>query len=193
MTSLVPREPLQLDPGRVWHVDLGCGDGHFLIEMASRYPEVGFIGLDIRSLFLDEGRAEVARLGLTNLRLEASNLIVDLDHLFGPERVERFTIQFPDPWFKHRQHGRRWLTPKTVRCLCEALRPGGTLWYQSDVWDLALEALGLFESSPCLRNQAGDWSFFKQLSFWEGVQTTREESCLREGRRIWRMLFRKPR
>jgi len=191
MTSLVPRaEPVALPSRpRPVEVELGCGDGRFLIRRAVALPDTFFVGLDIRAEFMAVGRAEAGALGLRNLRLEESNLIVDADRLFPPRRVRRFWVNFPDPWFKRRHRARRWLAPKTLAALCHALAPRGEVIYQSDVWDLALEALGLLEAEQRLENMAGPWTFLRHPPVPQ--QTSRERACLEAGLRIWRMRFRR--
>jgi tRNA (guanine-N7-)-methyltransferase len=189
MTSLVPRSPLVLPNGPAVDVELGCADARFLIELAEREPARHLVGLDIREAFLVEGHAEIAQRGLRNVQLEECNLIVDADHLFAPGRVARFFINFPDPWFKRRQHQRRWLAESTLDALVRALEPGGEILFQSDVWMLALEALGLLEAHVGLNNTCGPWTFLRKNPV--GVCSTREEICEAEQRKIWRLLFRK--
>lgn len=188
--SLLTRPPLELPAvGRRLEIDLGCGDGLFTVARANDEPETIFIGLDIRPEFIEPGVKRIAKLGLSNVRLETCNLHVDTVHLFPPKRVQRFFINFPDPFFKRRQHNRRWLNEDTLPVLVEALTDDGELIYQSDVWDPAIEALGLFELSSGLENVYGAFTFARErlVEQW----TSRERACLEEGRRIWRMRFKK--
>jgi tRNA (guanine-N7-)-methyltransferase len=189
-SCLVARtEPLPIAGDRPLEVELGCGDALFLLERAQHLPGSLFIGLDIRKRFLEDGREELQRRALPNASLHVSNLIVDLPQLFPAGRVQRFHINFPDPWFKRRQHNRRWLSPEALPPLCAALAAGGEIFFQSDVWDNSLEALALFESTPLLQNTAGEWSFLRGSPFAE--RSARELSCLAEGLPIWRLLFRR--
>jgi tRNA (guanine-N7-)-methyltransferase len=190
MTALVPRAPLDLPEGPAVDVELGCADARFLIELAAKHPERLLVGLDIREAFLAEGRAELARRGLPNVRLEVCNLIVDAAQLFAADRVARFFVNFPDPWFKHRQQQRRWLTAETLDALVCALVPGGEILFQSDVWELALEALGLLEAHERLRNRCGPWTFLRGPNPY-GVRSSREVHCEAQGLAIWRLLFAK--
>jgi tRNA (guanine-N7-)-methyltransferase len=189
-SNLVARgAPLPIADDRPLEVELGCGDALFLLDRAEHLPDRLFVGLDIREKFLADAREELARRALPNLWLYESNLIVDLPQLFAPERVQRFHINFPDPWFKRRQRNRRWLSAETVPFLTASLEPGGEIFFQSDVWDLSLEALSLFESSSLLQNTADEWRFLRQSPYSE--QSARERGCLEEGRSIWRLLFRR--
>jgi len=188
MTALVPREgPLDLSDGPAVEVELGCGDARFIIELARSFPDVLFVGLDIRDEFLDLGRAELQRLGLDNVLLQTSNLIADIDRLFFRGRVRRFYINFPDPWFKARQQNRRWLGRETLPHLMDALQTRGELFFQSDVWELALGALSLFEGEPRLANMVEEWCFLRDSPFES--KSSRELACEEEHRAIWRMHF----
>ncbi len=189
MTSLVPREPLSIPDGPEVDVELGCADARFLVELAVKEPDRLFYGLDIREAFLAEGHEAVAAHDLGNLELEVCNLLVDLDHLFAPQRISRFFINFPDPWFKRRQHNRRWLTAEALGHLLDALRPSGEVFFQSDVWELVLEAMALLEAEPRLANVRGEWSFLRDGNPY-GVRSTREVICEEGPRPIWRLLYR---
>lgn len=186
---LAPRDRLKqaVRASREVEVELGCGDGLFVVRRALHQRGGQFIGLDIRTEVLERGRRVVRRLGLANVMLEAGNFMVDLAQLFPPDSVTRFWINFPDPWFKRRHHNRRWLGASATDALARLLRPGGLLLYQSDVWEPTLAALGLFETHPLLRNTAGEFSFTRQRLAEE--RTSRELACERRGLKIWRLSF----
>ena len=188
MTAMVARKaPLVFPPGRPVEAELGCGDARFCLERAGQRPEATLVGLDIRELFLQDAQEALAELGLDNVLLEEANFIVDMDRLFEPERVERFFINFPDPYFKRRQKNRRWLTPETLGHVVRALMPGGEFLFQSDVWDITLEALAMLEANEGLRNARGAWTFHRESPFQ--ARSTREVICLEEGKKIWRLLY----
>ncbi len=190
MTALVAREaPLELPPGRPVEVELGCGDARFTIERAGHRPEALCVGLDIRELFLQDARELQAEAGVDNVHLEASNFLVDIDRLFEPGRVDRFFVNFPDPWFKRRQRNRRWLTAEAIDHMARALVPGGELFFQSDVWDITIETFALLEACEALRNTRGPWTFHGDSPF--EARSTREVICTDEGKQIWRLLFKK--
>jgi tRNA (guanine-N7-)-methyltransferase len=189
MSSLVPRPaPLPLPQDGLVEVELGCGNGLFLLSRAEMLPQRIFLGLDIRQAFLQEGQDEQLRRGLPNISFHVTNLIVDADRLFPPGRVHRYYINFPDPWFKLRQQNRRWLNKETLSQLITTLAPEGEIFFQSDVWSLALEALSLFEMNPRLQNTVEEWRFLRHNPF--RVRSAREIACQELERPIWRMLFR---
>jgi tRNA (guanine-N7-)-methyltransferase len=171
-------------------VELGCADARFLFERAPRHPEVLFIGLEIREKLVKQVNRLARAAALPNLRAHFSNINVDLPVLFPDRRIARAYINFPDPWFKERHKKRRLVTPELVQVLHQKIRADGELFFQSDVFDLALDALAVLEDAPALfRNTAGPWSFRRDNPY--GAQSLREVRCEERQMRIWRMHYRR--
>jgi tRNA (guanine-N7-)-methyltransferase len=171
-------------------VELGCADAQFLFARAAAEPALTCIGVEIRREMVAEVNRRALASGLGNLRAVFANINVDLPALFPVGRLARVFINFPDPWFKRRHHKRRVLTPEVARVLIEQLAPGGLLFFQSDVFDLALEAMAVLEEvgeTMGLRNQAGPWSFIS-ANPWR-AKSLREVRCEERGLRIWRLLY----
>ena len=128
-------------------IDLGCGDGTFLVQRAGRYPERNFVGVD-RLL----GRArkvdrKAQRLGLMNvraLRIESSYAV---GYLFPPGSVTVCHIYFPDPWPKKRHQKRRLLQPEFVGALGRAVACGGEVRIATDHEEYFEEIRALFAGS----------------------------------------------
>jgi tRNA (guanine-N7-)-methyltransferase len=96
-------------------VDLGCGDGSFLTDLAERSPRRDFIGIE--RLF---GRArsacsKAARRKLTNVRVLRIENSYAVEYLFPRNSVAVFHLLFPDPWPKRRHHRRRVVTVEQIR------------------------------------------------------------------------------
>lgn len=66
---LEPELPARLKAG-CSAVDIGCGTGHAVNVMARTYPRSQFTGYDIGEDAIESGKAEAARLGLSNARFE---------------------------------------------------------------------------------------------------------------------------
>ena len=62
-------------------------------------------------------------------------------------------VQFPDPWFKVRHRKRRVMQPALATVLAENLVPGGELWLQSDVLDVAEEMRAVVRSMKGIRSK----------------------------------------
>lgn len=68
-------------------LDIGCGAGAALIHLAERFPNSRFTGYDLLQRNIDLGRAEADRRGLTNLRLE----VTDVSKMQDADRFDLIT------------------------------------------------------------------------------------------------------
>jgi tRNA (guanine-N7-)-methyltransferase len=185
----VPR--LAPTPGRALDVELGAAEAHFLIDLAKTDRETTFVGIEIRRELVTFTNSELARADVRNVQLVFANMSVDMPRLFGDATVRRFFVNFPDPWFKSRQHKRRVIGPELVAEIERALIPGGELFFQTDIFDLALEALSAVEPLAPARfvNVRAPWSFLPDNPY--PGKSRRERQCEGEGVRVWRALYRK--
>jgi tRNA (guanine-N7-)-methyltransferase len=90
------------------YVEIGTGRGRFICELATRYPQVNFIGIETQIDILFDAARKVDEMQLTNLRLLHfdANQISDI---FANGQIDRLYINFCDPWPKNR-HAKRRLT-----------------------------------------------------------------------------------
>jgi tRNA (guanine-N7-)-methyltransferase len=176
--------------GRPLEVELGCADARFLFERAPRHPDVEFVGVEIREPLVDEVNELARERGIANLRAVFANITTELDTLFGDGALRRIFVNFPDPWFKARHHKRRLMTPELARVLARKLEPGGELLFQSDIWDLGIDAMCVLEGEDALVNTAEEpWTFLRDNPYEE--KSLREVRVEEDGVRVWRLLFRR--
>ena len=125
-------------------VELGSGDGSFLLEYARRNPGTNFIGIERllgRIAKLDrKGR----RLGLTNLRGVRIESSYFLQWLLPPHSAAALHIYFPDPWPKKRHHKYRLINEQFPALARQALVPGGTVFLRTDDADYFLQMKEVF-------------------------------------------------
>ncbi|HEY1587177.1 MAG TPA: tRNA (guanosine(46)-N7)-methyltransferase TrmB [Polyangia bacterium] len=181
---------LELPPGRDVEAELGCADARFLFERAPHHPDTYFLGLEIREPLVNEVNEKAAAAGLSNLRAVFCNINVDLATLVPDASLARVYVNFPDPWFKRRHQKRRLMNDELVAVIHGKLRAGGELFFQSDVFDLALDAMAVLEGATgFFANVAGAWSFVRDNEY--GAKSLREVRCEERGMRIWRLCYRR--
>jgi tRNA (guanine-N7-)-methyltransferase len=170
-------------------VELGSAEAQFLIERAAVVPEATLVGVEIRREMITRAERLCREAGAGNVRNVFANMSVDLGRLFAPRSVRRFHVNFPDPWWKARQHKRRVVGAGLIGELATLLEPGGEIHVMTDIFDIALEAMAsLEEEGPgTFVNAHAPWSFYRQ-PLW-GARSRREAQCDREGERIWRLLY----
>ena len=176
-----------LRPGHRLEVEIGCADAQFLFERAAQDPETDFVGLEIREDLVDYVAKKARRTGL-HVQAVFCHAQLHMRKIFAPRVASRVYVNFPDPWFKRRHHVRRMVDAVLASQIDYALAPDGELFVQTDVWDIAVDALSAFE--PLFVNQAGEWTFWKQPNPY-GVRSWREQNAEETGLPIWRLLYRR--
>lgn len=182
-------ERVEVPAGAVLEVELGSAEAHFLMDRARADERVFAVGVEIRREVVARANKACEAAGLTRVRSIFANMSVDMPYLFAPGSVQRFFVNFPDPWWKSRQHKRRVVGAGLIDDIVKALAPGGEVFVQTDIFAIALEAMAALESEPSgrLRNAAGAWSFQRENPY--GACSRRERQCQDEGTAIWRLLF----
>jgi len=133
-TYVAPLDPVAIF-GRVapLQVDLGCGDGSFLCELASRYPEKNFLGTERMVGRVAKSCRKSA--DLENVRVLNVESSYAIGYLLPERSVETFYLLFPDPWPKRRHHRRRIVTKDFLESTHRALEHGGILQIATDQFD----------------------------------------------------------
>ena len=164
------------------HVDLGCGDGSFLCELAQRHPDQNFLGTEKLV-----GRvAKVCRKAacLENVRVLNVESSYAVRYLLPAGSVETFYLLFPDPWPKRRHHRRRLITQNFLDSIHRALNSEG-------LFQIATDQLDYFQQIE--RVAAGDLRF-RKIDDNEAtlLPSTKFERRFREqGAPIYRLSLRK--
>jgi tRNA (guanine-N7-)-methyltransferase len=113
-------------------VDLGCGDGSYLVAMATEKPDVDFVGIERLLGRVRTTCRKIERRGLTNARVLRFEIVYAVDRLLPADCVTAFHIMFPDPWPKRRHASRRLVTRNFLASLHRALMGDGTVRIATD-------------------------------------------------------------
>jgi tRNA (guanine-N7-)-methyltransferase len=112
------------------HVDLGCGDGSFLCEMARQLPKRNFLGIERLTKRVEKVRLKAEK--IENVRIVRADTLFAVRYLLPECSVEAFYLLFPDPWPKRRHQSRRVFTPDFLDAIATALEQGGVLRVATD-------------------------------------------------------------
>ncbi len=125
-------------------VDLGCGDGSFLCELASRNPEKNFLGIE--RLVGRVAKACLKASTLENIRVLNVESSYAVRYLLPETSVETFYLLFPDPWPKRRHQRRRIVKTDFLDAIHRALADNGFFRIATDQLDYFEQIRGLVES-----------------------------------------------
>jgi len=113
------------------HIEIGCGKGKFVTEMATSHPEVNFLAIEKCSDVLVLAAEKAKNANLDNVRFVSGdvNLMNDFD---TSSRCDVIYINFCDPW-KKSGYAKRRLTHGNFLKMYETLvKKGGGIHFKTD-------------------------------------------------------------
>src|SRR5579885_2210057 len=138
-------------------VDLGCGNGRFLIGSAVWRPDHDHIGVDILPVVIRYATRRANQRGLPNIRFAVCGAGEFLARYTEPGTIKEIHCYHPQPYHDPRQAHRRLLTPDFLARVHTALVPGGSFFVQTDhpgYWAALRETIPAFFE---FREQPGPW------------------------------------
>ena len=81
-------------------LELGCGKGEYTVELARLYPDMNFIGVDIKGARMWTGATQALNEGLKNVAFLRTNIEV-IDRFFSQDEVCEIWLTFSDPQMKN--------------------------------------------------------------------------------------------
>ena len=180
-------------------VDLGCGDGSFLLQLAELYPGKNFLGIERLARRVAKTGRKANR--VENLRVLRTETAYAVESLFPPKSIEAFHLLFPDPWPKRRHHRRRIVTAPFLNAIHRALEPHGLFHIATDYADYFQQIHRLASNMIALDNAHPELDGLKPSSFrrFEIIEsadanfprTTFEKRFCAAGASIYRLSLRK--
>ena len=124
-------------------LELACGKGHYTLELARRFPNRNFIGIDIKGARIWKG----ANIGLDEKISNAAffrTRIEQLELFFDKDEVDEIWITFPDPFLKSSKSNRRLTASPFLKRYKNILKDEGLIHLKTDsteLYDFTLEVL----------------------------------------------------
>lgn len=112
-------------------MEIGCGKGGFICELAARHPEVNFLAVELYANVLVSACETAQKRGLTNIRFLSGNAEY-LARFIPPHSIRRLYLNFSTPFPKKRQATHRLTHPHFLEMYKELLVPGATLIQKTD-------------------------------------------------------------
>ena len=184
---------LFVHPDQPIHLDIGCARGRCILGLAELNPAWNHLGVEIRRPLVTSADRDAVASGNGNVRVLFCNANISLEAWMAElpdDRLQRASIQFPDPWFKRRHRKRRVLQPALLLAMAAALQPGRELFLQSDVLAVIEPMVALTELSGCFTRPESDarpWRTDNPLA----VPTEREQYVLEKNLPVYRVLYQR--
>ena len=135
------------------HLELGCGKGNFISQIAVQNPTVNYIAIDLVDAMLglakrtveqvyQEHNQEIENVILTRFDIERIPLI-----LGEKDNIERIYINFCNPWPKGKHRKKRLTHTRQLEKYKSFLSGDGEIYFKTDDDELFEGSLGYFEES----------------------------------------------
>jgi tRNA (guanine-N7-)-methyltransferase len=166
-------------------VDLGCGNGRYLIGSSLARPDRDHLGIDLVQRAIDFAAHRANKRGLHNVRFVTGDAVPWLFARLAENSVDEIHVYHPQPYYEAAEISRRMLTPEFLDRAWRVLRPNGLLVLQTDnkaYWKYLQEAVRRHFDPEIIPVPWPDAP--------EG-RTRREIQARQKGLVIWRMAARR--
>ena len=163
-------------PSLPLYLELGCGKGNFISEMASKHQENNFIAIDLVDAMLglakrkieatyNEKKLEINNVYITRFDIERINLIFSKE-----DEIERIYINFCNPWPRGKHHKKRLTHIKQLEKYKEFLIENGQIYFKTDDDNLFYDTLEYVKQAGFeIIKKTED--LHSEDEFWENIET----------------------
>lgn len=95
------------------HIEIGMGKGNFILNMALKYPDINFIGIEKYDSILIKAITKLEQMQIPNVRFIRMDATT-IESIFTKE-VDTIYLNFSDPWPKARHEKRRLTSLKFLK------------------------------------------------------------------------------
>ncbi len=129
-------------------VEIGFGNGEFLLDWAARQPSWNFVGIELSLHSMEKIQKRIFREEVANVLPLHEDARFALRELFPANSLQHVMMNFPDPWPKDRHKHRRLLDENFVQILGMTLQTGAAYELVTDQEWYAADAQALFKAAP---------------------------------------------
>jgi tRNA (guanine-N7-)-methyltransferase len=132
-------------------IELGCGKGQFIANLAFQNPEINFIGVDLIDTMLGLAKRNVEEVyqnrEIDNVILTRCNIEQILTMMDEEDQVERIYINFCNPWPRGKHHKKRLTHTRQLELYKTFLKEDGEIHFKTDDDNLFIDSLNYFENA----------------------------------------------
>lgn len=168
------------------YIEIGMGKGKFLMENASKFPNINYIGIEMYSSVLVRAIEKCKDSKLNNLVFIRFNA-ESINEIFEQNEISIIYLNFSDPWPKDRHAKRRLTSKEFLQRYDGCLKSDGEIIFKTDnrnLFDFSLEQIEI--AGWKLRDVNFDLHHSELL---EGnIMTEYEEKFVKEGKPIHKLI-----
>ena len=112
-------------------LELGCGKGEYSVELAKKYPNKNFIGIDIKGARFWRGAKTAIEEQIENVAFIRTQIEL-VEYVFAKNEVDEIWITFPDPQIKYKRTKHRMTNSEFLKRYKSILKPEGVVNLKTD-------------------------------------------------------------
>ncbi|MCK0179645.1 tRNA (guanosine(46)-N7)-methyltransferase TrmB [Flavobacteriaceae bacterium S0862] len=112
-------------------LELGCGKGEYSVELAKKYPNKNFIGIDIKGARFWRGAKTAIEEQIENVAFIRTQIEL-VEYVFAKNEVDEIWITFPDPQIKYKRTKHRMTNSEFLKRYKFILKPEGVVNLKTD-------------------------------------------------------------
>ena len=113
-------------------LDVGCGEGEFIAELASRHPGKEFLGVEIKYGRIIKCLRRTKLNGLSNLKFALCDATIFIEKILPSNSLNKVFINNPDPWPKEKHQKNKLIRASFLKALYSKMKRKGALYIKTD-------------------------------------------------------------
>jgi len=113
-------------------LDVGCGEGEFIVELASRHPGKEFLGVEIKYGRIIKCLRRTKLNGLSNLKFALCDATIFIEKILPSNSLNKVFINNPDPWPKEKHQKNKLIRASFLKALYSKMKRKGALYIKTD-------------------------------------------------------------
>lgn len=113
------------------YLEIGCGKGQFITEMAKKYPERNFVAIEGHQSVALRALEKTETAQIANIRF-VLEYVKDIRDFFADGELSGVYLNFSDPWPKDRHAKRRLTYGKRLQQYRQITADGGSICFKTD-------------------------------------------------------------
>ena len=177
------------NPNNPFHIELGCGKGQFISQLASSNLDVNYLAIDLVDAMLGlakrnieseykEKNLEINNVAITRFDIERILMILSKE-----DNVERIYRNFCNPWPKGKHRKKRLTHTRQLEKYKEFLKPGGKIYFKTDDDDLFASTLIYLEETG-FEVEKKTYNLHNEDIFDGNIETEHEKMFSEQGIKI---------
>jgi len=122
------------EDGKPVYLEIGCGKGNFICDMAQKYPDANFIAVEKISDVIVIAMEKAKNLNLSNVKFMIADA-KELESYINNSSISGIYLNFSDPWNKRYQHNKRLTHPLFLEVYKKILKPKSKIELKTDNQD----------------------------------------------------------